>query len=527
MGRTKSMVAALLAAMALVVAACAAPGPTPPGTSTSTTSVSTTTTTVTTPGGDEFFVTTTTASTETLTLTAYDANGAVLAPSSAAPLTVSFYGATGLSNFSPTPVSAAGADPVVVQLTSGTDLSFDYDGSFRNGPVAVQASMPTASANPCSATNSVALGAATVPLATAPTPSGTVTAAVPSICPSGTTGTTCLSEIVDTYAVRVQAAVGYGASSPTGPAPSPAVAVPSSAQGDYTIDTGSIGTAVPAIELGPNAVGPGAPAYKSYDSSGYQYSGYLYLAPVTFTTATGTVSTIPIRVLAVYSSACAAGASGCSSAPDPNTFHYMGSGFDRNTASPAAPLVSPTDSALLNIASDTNGAYASGYVVSATGVTVGATASTVSGFSLSPLTASTSVPGDWNEALGTVAITESGASPSFQPAQVLIDTGITEMIVDQPTSIFPSGPPADSTVAVTVNGVSATPALSYTYSSGPAGGGSPAAVGSAPSSLSLIKTASATVVSVNTGRHPLFDFDYLFDATTGAIGFSPLAAPLR
>jgi hypothetical protein len=34
-------------------------------------------------------------------------------------------------------------------------------------------------------------------------------------------------------------------------------------------------------------------------------------------------------------------------------------------------------------------------------------------------------------------------------------------------------------------------------------------------------------VFINTGRHILFDNDYLFDAQLGQVGFDPLTIPLR
>jgi hypothetical protein len=79
------------------------------------------------------------------------------------------------------------------------------------------------------------------------------------------------------------------------------------------------------------------------------------------------------------------------------------------------------------------------------------------------------------------------------------------------------------TVGVTV-GTGSPPPLTYSFAVGP--GRAPAATGMNPSTVDLLHLSTSGVF-VNTGRHVLFDVDYLFDARAGRVGFQPLAVPLR
>jgi len=56
---------------------------------------------------------------------------------------------------------------------------------------------------------------------------------------------------------------------------------------DFTVDTGSLGAIVPVGDLGPDAIGPGGPGVKFYDSSGNTFTGNYYLAPVSFAVKAG------------------------------------------------------------------------------------------------------------------------------------------------------------------------------------------------------------------------------------------------
>ncbi len=357
-----------------------------------------------------------------------------------------------------------------------------------------------------------------------PATTGTTSASLPVACPDGTPPADCPSAVLaSSGGLQVSAVAGYAEGPPTGATPPPAVAHPPGHVARFTVDTGSIGAVVPGAELGPNVIGPGAPAFKSYEPSGDQYAGYLYLAPLTFMTASGTSTTIPVRVMATYSSGCAPTSTRCTTPPDPSVIHYLGVGFDRATPTPATQVVSPTDNALVQLAG-APGTVSPGYVLSASGVTTGLTPGVVAGFDTVDLTPDPVTPGDFDTAPGSISMTPSGGSTVTAPATILMDTGIGGMFVNSPPATFPPLP-ADSTVQVTVGTTS--PPLVYDFNSGPfPDGKAPVQAGGAPSTMDLIHQAGVTGVFVNTGRHVLYLADFLFEAG-GRVGYRPLAPPLR
>ncbi len=462
-----------------------------------------------------------------LGFTTYDGEGDVVVPSPSQPLVVNVYG--GGTAVTTADSVGASTDPLTLVLTSGAPITLDYDGSFLPAPLTVQAAMQLDTSNICTDTASWSIGATTVPLLNAVTEDGSDAATLPAACDDvGTDDGDCPEETIQTTGIRLRAAVGYAAGWPTD-ATGPSLAPPVAEDFDsYTVDTGSIGAAVPVEELGPNVVGPAGPAYKFYDSSGYEYTGFLYLAQVTIRDSSlQTVSSIPIRVLGVVSSGCVAGYS-CTSAPDPEAFHYLGVGFDRNTPSPADQLASPTDNALLQLRpDDPTYHFAPGYIVDGSGVEVGLTAGQVSGFATADLTGSTDVPGDWLTAPGFVAVDASiddvSGEPST-PASVLVDTGITEMFVDSASRAAPFDHlTQDDYVSVSVGNSPGTTAFSpYFFQVG--AGGVPSQEGMNPSHVSLIHLQTSGIF-VNTGRYVLFENRYMFDARKGAVGFSALSTP--
>jgi hypothetical protein len=456
-----------------------------------------------------------------LTFTASDADGDPVDPGPSSPLHVTIYGGTPLlSDFEvgSTPISPTVSTPDMVsfELTSApTTLSFTYDGGYLAAPLTVQAYQQLSTTSTCSGTPEWTIGAATIPLGQTPAEEPTETASLEATCSAGLSGTACATDNVDSYGVRLDAAVGYAAGAPT-TSTAPVGDDPDTGDYDrYTVDTGSLGVAVPATELGPNAIGPAGPAYKYYDSTGYEYIGLTYLAPVTFRHGGGTVTTRPVRVLAVFATACNPDAPGCT--PPGTDFHYLGVGFDRNVPAPGSPFASPADNALLQAVGD----YGQGYMIGGTGVRLGLTDAQTAGFDTVDLTASSTVPGDWLTAPGSVAVTSPSGTPDPIAGTVLVDTGIAGMFVSGPVHVVPELH-SDDTITVSVADPFAPAPLEYSFLVGL--GGQPAEVGLNPSSVSRVEEAN---VFVNTGRHVLFGYDVLYDARAGRYGFSQLGVPLR
>lgn len=420
-------------------------------------------------------------------LTAYDSQGNEIVPSEEAPFTVTVYGA-------PDGVLS----PLSATLTSGGEIDFQYSGAYFPNPLLLTASIPDG-------TGGQAIGTTLLlqsnPIACT---TGTSTFDVPYTC-AGESG--CADDSIEN-SLRVEAAVGHAAPSAE------------DFQG-FAIDTGSLGVIVPVTSLGPDAVGPGGPGIKFYDSSGNTYAGHYYLAPVSLRLAGGaTVVTHPIRVLAIDDAYCAPGYPKCDEDPPTPTLHYLGVGFDRNSTTAGDGFDSPADNAFLQLSDASGGVDVSpGYLLAGAGITLGV--GTTGGFDFAPLTRSTQAPGDWNAAPGCYGFPDL-PEPNQFCGSLLLDVGIPEMFLDLTASERPSGAvdpehpdrvPAG--VAMTVlAGSPGMEAMSYSYTVG----GDPPVGSPEPTSITWIEAAD---IFVNTGRRVLFQFDYLYDARCGRVGFRP------
>lgn len=300
----------------------------------------------------------------------------------------------------------------------------------------------------------------------------------------------------------------------------------------YTIDTGSLGVVVPVTELPNNAnvIGPGAIGVKYYDSSGNTYSGHYYLAPVRIQYLNGLVQTQPIMVLAINNAYCTGPQTkACYSAPPSPTLHYMGVGFNRNSTNPNDLFNSPTANAFLHITNDSNGTdITPGYLLTpsdnaaATGLSLGI--SSVTGYNILNLTANPSVPGDFNAQAGCFKFPGS-ALPNQFCGTALLDVGIDSMFIDLPRSQWPAGThdsnddvPAGIDMSILM-GDTGSPAMSYSFTSVQ---GNPPADTPTPTLVQWIDTSKSGMVFVNTGRRPLYLFNYLYNGQCGQVGFKSI-----
>jgi hypothetical protein len=458
----------------------------------------------------------------------YGADGSPVTPSASSPVTVSIYGAPG-GSIQTTP-AGSGTAPVVVSVSSGSAISIKYDGTYLSRPITVIASARLTTTNVCTGTEAYAIGSTTLQLGAHPAALGTVSYSTPTNCRSGSPGTACATKNVDSDGLGLSAAAGYGATVPGAPT---STSSNSPRFSNYTVDTGSIGTALPLSDIGPDAVGPGAPALKYYDSSGNEFVGFTYLAPITFQMGSVKAETDPIRFLAVSTSACHPGKP-CKKPPTFHDFHYLGVGFDRSMPSTADPFQSPRDNALLSIAQGSGGTMSQGYILSGSTITAGITSSNSTGASNVGLTTNSTYPGDWNGTPMCITFpTSSDKSPAATCGTMLMDVGIPEMFItfatkgDEPAAVA-NGLTADQMIYIYAPDSSSS-GFSYHFSSGPAGGKTPPTTGLNPSSIGLSAqpSSSGAKVFVNTGRHVLFEYQYVFNAQTGSVGFIPLSPKLR
>jgi hypothetical protein len=279
------------------------------------------------------------------------------------------------------------------------------------------------------------------------------------------------------------------------------------------VDTGSASLVIPARILGPQAVGPGAPAKIEYSSSGRIFSGHHYMAPVKLSAGTVSVTTVPIDVLAIESASCDPKYPACR-AGSPNGVGVMGVGFGRghSTTPPAQGNV------FLALDAMVHGSMHPGYIIRPNSVTLGITAANEAGFTMISLKRSDS-PGDWSTEPGCFAFPQASGADTFC-GTMLVDTGLGYMIVEAPPSQVPAGTrdsggrvPDGTPMRVAAPSASGS-ALDYSFSMGDGATVTPPYV-----RWSRFRSGAF----VNTGRHLIAKFAYLFDAANGRVGFKPVS----
>jgi hypothetical protein len=280
------------------------------------------------------------------------------------------------------------------------------------------------------------------------------------------------------------------------------------------MDTGSRGLVVPASVLGPGAVGPGPAGRIEYSSDGKIFSGHFYLAPVTLRAGRTSVTTVPIELLGVDHASCDLARYPKCKPGKLAGLGVMGVGFDRHglTGLPARmpPELTNVFLALTNVI---EGAMHPGYLIASATVTLGITPGNSAGFLEVPLKRGGTGPGDWNTEPGCFSFPEiSGYGPRC--GTVLVDTGIASAILGLPRSQRPpaiaTSIPAGQRIAIDVaQNARTSPVLSYSFRVGDRG----------PSTPTAIRWAAGKAPFVNTGRRPISQHSYLFDAGSGAVGF--------
>lgn len=301
----------------------------------------------------------------------------------------------------------------------------------------------------------------------------------------------------------------------------------------FTIDTGSLGVIVPKNKLPKNAkvIGPGAPGIKYYDSSGNTYSGNYYLAPIRIKTDNGMVQTQPIMVLGIDKAYCSGPTTrSCYSHPPIPNLHYMGVGFNRNSTTPGDLFNSPTANAFLHLTNSSNGTDLSpGYYLTpgdlstSYGLTLGITST--NNYNVIKLTPNASVPGDFNAQPGCYGFPHAPLPNQFC-GTALLDVGIDSMFIDLPKSLWPAGTyntnnkVPEGTDMVILMGVLNSPAMQYDFT---AVEGTPPPVNSpTPTSVQWINSTATGMVFVNTGRRPLYLYNYFYEGQCGQVGFKSL-----
>ncbi len=271
------------------------------------------------------------------------------------------------------------------------------------------------------------------------------------------------------------------------------------------LDTGSRGLFVPKGVLGSSAtISATETCATVYVSSGKTLSGHMATGPVTLlgSTAAGDVnpppSTVPMSFCAV---------------DDPPDFvdGMMGVGFGRGA------LDDPAKNVLLQISEIRAGSMRPGFVLStfpSPNMQIGITTARSANFQMVQLSPSPGGNGDW-VAASLKGCLSLPSTPAFKQecGGLLVDTGVGEVILWGPSDptlggIVPPGgtsAPFGTSVQITTQ---AGPMLDFSF-----------ALGAGVHTPSSVDIRTATAFSTNTGRALLVDYDYLFDAQAGLVGF--------
>ncbi len=284
------------------------------------------------------------------------------------------------------------------------------------------------------------------------------------------------------------------------------------------VDTGSRGVVVARSAIGSQAVDTGQQGWLEYTSDGLILSGEYFLAPITFHTAQSTVETIPVRVLGVETSSCDSKYPHCTPETNIDRIGMLGVGYGEYAKTSDTPTTEVNP--FLELRAMQSGAARRGYVITRNGITLGPTADDLASFRQIPLpkpdgpsAGPAGLPGSWGAAPGCFALPENGNETHC--GTLLFDTGIGTMIVgldaaQRPSSLHDTIPNGTRIHIGTPDFTD--PALDYSVTTGAADDplapqGNPAA------------RWSRSGPFVNTGRHLLAGYDYLFDADAGRIGF--------
>jgi hypothetical protein len=273
------------------------------------------------------------------------------------------------------------------------------------------------------------------------------------------------------------------------------------------MDTGSTGIVISASAIPDVANLPGPPGFVEYSSSGRIERGRWVETPVTIRGANGrSVTTRPIRVLAVTRVDCIPHARNCRVRIMPQGVAMLGVGFGREADH--QPESTPDRNPFLAIAGPVPPWR--GYIVTRQGVTLGLDTSVSHGFAMIQLARSRRFP-DWDQTPACVAI--AAAEPACGVA--LIDTGVVVMYLSvpavPPTAGLTDGLRPGTRLAVSLPAPTRA-AASYAITVG----GPPSAP--APERVILVPRRSTFV---NTSLRFLNCFDYLFNDSLGMVGFRP------
>jgi hypothetical protein len=290
---------------------------------------------------------------------------------------------------------------------------------------------------------------------------------------------------------------------------------------DVEVDTGSRGLVFPRSKIGADAIGPGAEGQMEYTSDGKIFHGHYFLAPIVLDVGGKNVQTVPVEVLGVEYQTCDPKFPKCQVDPTVDHMGNMGVAFDRPESS-GGPDTNP----FLQLKDVLEGRSHAGYIITQDGITLGLSADRAAGFSTmkldpaQPVAGRTFFPGDWTQPPVCFSFPQYGTKEYC--GQMLMDTGIGSMIVNlppdqRPAEIANADPLPDGLEIRIAAPDASAPVMDYSFTLGE-GTNPMAPTASAEDPAARWADASSTP-SVNTGRHVVAGYDYMYDASCGRIGY--------
>jgi hypothetical protein len=321
-----------------------------------------------------------------------------------------------------------------------------------------------------------------------------------------------------------------------------------------TMDTGSVGVAMSAINI-PHyealKTAPGAkPGTQFLSSSKVLWVGTWVPMTVTlYDRGNKPVATSEVLILGVEKSGrCDSYQTDqqiCSGLPAPEKpVLYMGVGFGQEAD--FQPQGTPDKNVLLNLRSVngqpvTEGSLNKGYIIGRQGIQVGLTSDNTAGFRFAKLNPYAQYPGDWMMPQGCITVNpdqnRNANGPICTPANILVDTGIPQSYMTLPPEIqFGRVEQTDLSeptktvkvlapnTSVAVNIPNATdPIATDAFIVGAGAPNEPAQV--IPSSTEPPPPAPKKAPFINTGRHFLRQYQFLYDAKQGYVGMKDQPNP--
>ena len=285
---------------------------------------------------------------------------------------------------------------------------------------------------------------------------------------------------------------------------------------DFTIDTGSVGVVVPASEV-PN-IDPHAPLGElRYVSSGLKLEGVWTRATVRFIDPANKAAfaEATVDVLAVTRGSCTGGGPNSGRCTG-NIPHMLGIGFGRGSAD---GMRTASANPFLNLDAMQRGEMRHGYLITRRGMTFGLTSPETKGFDFVKLEASPPATPkletedkspapftkDWATAPGYLSI----GTKDYPVGTILMDTGLTNMMVAEPGQQGGSELPSDAVITIHLLGGK----LAYRFT--PSDTANP----QTPRRVTWIRESHGPFV--NTGLRAFACYDYLYDADGGYLALRP------